>query len=540
MPPLMSRVLPALAVLLLTAPSADAAQRWASPDSTVTDGACSASHPCRLEAAVNGAATGDEVVVAPGTYVLTTELSPAAIDLRGAAGWPRPRIRGGAAAGTSVLSFKAGGTLRHLAIEATASGQDALQLRTATGEDLLLTSATGDGAKVVGSAAGTVLRDSVVYTAATGSGSAGLKLRESGGSGDVALRNVTVMAPAGKATGIRCEVKSGQATLVNAIVHGAGEDVDAGSSAGHCTARSSNFRPALSPGLVAGSGNQDAAPRFVDAPGGDFRPAAGSPTIDAGESEGLIGSADPAGCTRSLDLAPDIGAYEYAGPLAPCAAAAAEPVLPGPPLPDEPETGPGATTGGEPTIDEIVGDARHPVIGANVVVAAGRGKIRIKRPGSERFRPLEAATRIPVGSVVDASAGQVQLVSAIDAAGTLQTGTFWGTRFAVRQSRNGNGMTTLVLRGGDFGICRPSAGTATISRKARKVRSLWGKDSHGRYRTHGQNSVATARGTRWLTEDRCDGTLTRVTSGAVAVRDRARGRTVLVKAGGSYLARHKR
>jgi hypothetical protein len=41
----------------------------------------------------------------------------------------------------------------------------------------------------------------------------------------------------------------------------------------------------------------------------------------------------------------------------------------------------------------------------------------------------------------------------------------------------------------------------------------------------------------WLTADRCDGTLTRVTSGAVAVRERVRRKTVIVRAGPSYLAR---
>jgi hypothetical protein len=40
--------------------------------------------------------------------------------------------------------------------------------------------------------------------------------------------------------------------------------------------------------------------------------------------------------------------------------------------------------------------------------------------------------------------------------------------------------------------------------------------------------------------DRCDGTLTRVTSGAVSVRDFRRHRTVLVRAGHSYLARRHR
>jgi hypothetical protein len=43
-----------------------------------------------------------------------------------------------------------------------------------------------------------------------------------------------------------------------------------------------------------------------------------------------------------------------------------------------------------------------------------------------------------------------------------------------------------------------------------------------------------------MVADRCDGTLTKVTEGAVAVRDRVRHKTVLVKAGHSYLARARR
>ena len=98
-------------------------------------------------------------------------------------------------------------------------------------------------------------------------------------------------------------------------------------------------------------------------------------------------------------------------------------------------------------------------------------------------------------------------------------------------------MTTLALRGGDFRSCR-RAGEAgeRAPRRRSPVRSLWARDKGGRFRTHGNNSVATARGTAWVTRDRCDGTLTRVTEGAVSVRDPA-PRTVLVRAGHKYLAR---
>ena len=39
------------------------------------------------------------------------------------------------------------------------------------------------------------------------------------------------------------------------------------------------------------------------------------------------------------------------------------------------------------------------------------------------------------------------------------------------------------------------------------------------------------RGTTWLTADRCDGTLTRVVTGSVVVRDFTLHRTVVVHAG---------
>ena len=45
------------------------------------------------------------------------------------------------------------------------------------------------------------------------------------------------------------------------------------------------------------------------------------------------------------------------------------------------------------------------------------------------------------------------------------------------------------------------------------------------------------RGTIWLVEDRCDGTLTKVTKGSVTVRDFKRRKTVIVKKGRKYLAK---
>jgi hypothetical protein len=65
-------------------------------------------------------------------------------------------------------------------------------------------------------------------------------------------------------------------------------------------------------------------------------------------------------------------------------------------------------------------------------------------------------------------------------------------------------------------------------------------NAHGRFRTRGRYSASTVRGTNWGTRDRCDGTLTIVRRGTVAVTDFTLHMTVLVHAGHRYLAPAKR
>jgi hypothetical protein len=67
--------------------------------------------------------------------------------------------------------------------------------------------------------------------------------------------------------------------------------------------------------ITAGAGDQTAPPLFVNAAGGDYREAAGSPTIDAGVADQL-GALDLAGNPRVLGTAPDIGAFEFVPPTA--------------------------------------------------------------------------------------------------------------------------------------------------------------------------------------------------------------------------------
>jgi hypothetical protein len=59
------------------------------------------------------------------------------------------------------------------------------------------------------------------------------------------------------------------------------------------------------------------------------------------------------------------------------------------------------------------------------------------------------------------------------------------------------------------------------------VRHLWASGK-GKFRTKGRFATASIRGTEWETDDRCDGTVITVKSGAVSVFDQTLNKTVVV------------
>jgi hypothetical protein len=166
----------------------------------------------------------------------------------------------------------------------------------------------------------------------------------------------------------------------------------------------------------------------------------------------------------------------------------------------------------------------------------GKGGVPLARAG--RFIRLREAAQIPLGSIVNVRRGTVRMTSAANRKGTeVQTGYFKGGLYKPVQKRSSKPVTDLKLTGGSFRRCtRNLSRRATAHTAARRVRRLTGR-AKGRFRTRGRYGSATVRGTRWIMEDRCNGTLTRVTEGTVTVRDFARRRNVKVKAGRSYLAR---
>ena len=205
--------------------------------------------------------------------------------------------------------------------------------------------------------------------------------------------------------------------------------------------------------------------------------------------------------------------------------------------PPDPPPSPGDTT---PDVSGGGDTGRlRPTLGSSVVVYAVAGRVLIRQPGSGRFARMATRAEVPFDSEIDASHARLALTSALPS-GRTQTGRFGGGRFQLRDGRRG--YVDFYLRGRACPRSRRHAhvGSASAaSARKRRRNHLWGHDHGGRFRTHGRHSQATVRGTRWLTVDRCDGTLTLVTKGSVVVRDTVRHRRLVLHAGERYLARNR-
>jgi hypothetical protein len=183
-----------------------------------------------------------------------------------------------------------------------------------------------------------------------------------------------------------------------------------------------------------------------------------------------------------------------------------------------------------------------PVQGKAVDVGAVSGKVLVKLPGQAAFQLLSGSEQIPVGATVDATLGRVRLTSAVDTHGKTQSADFYSGGFRLTQKR-GQALTALQLVGGHSSACPHAAsadlGPVAIAARRHPRRRLWGS-GRGSYATSGSTASATVRGTTWLTEDFCEGTLVSVRRGTVVVRDFVRHRTIIVHAPHSYFAAQKR
>ena len=238
----------------------------------------------------------------------------------------------------------------------------------------------------------------------------------------------------------------------------------------------------------------------------------GGPTDTHALSAGSVAIGSGSGCPATdqrgvaRDGACDIGAFEY--------------VAPAPPQP---------SGGGEQPPPE--GEQLPAPIAGESVNVAPTGAVRVKRPGSKGFIALSDDEQLPIGTIIDTRKGRVALTAAGD-----QKASFYDGIFRIGQGKGARPLTTLTL------VEKLSCGRgrgAVAAAKAKRKRRLWG-DGKGRFRTRGEHSAATVVGTRWLVEDRCTSTLTRVVRGRVSVRDFATKKTVIVRAGKKYVAKARK
>ena len=78
------------------------------------------------------------------------------------------------------------------------------------------------------------------------------------------------------------------------------------------------------------------------------------------------------------------------------------------------------------------------------MIAPGDGELFVRRPGRSSFVALAYGSELPLGTEVDAGKGSIALTSALPG-GKVQTATFGGGRFVIRQGREG--YVDLYLRG---------------------------------------------------------------------------------------------
>jgi hypothetical protein len=188
-----------------------------------------------------------------------------------------------------------------------------------------------------------------------------------------------------------------------------------------------------------------------------------------------------------------------------------------------------------PTVVPLAASAVSPApaAGATALAEPLSGTVLVRRPGGRGVVVLRTATLLQMGTLIDARDGRLRLTFATRTAdfprlGTAQTADVDSGVFSIHQPR-GRSAVRLRLEGAG-----PRCGRAAYGRPL-GPRHLW-VDVHGDVTTTGLHAHASARDARWLTEDRCEGTLVRVTRGSVRLRGPALRPAVRVDAPAGLLA----
>jgi hypothetical protein len=182
-----------------------------------------------------------------------------------------------------------------------------------------------------------------------------------------------------------------------------------------------------------------------------------------------------------------------------------------------------------------------PSFGHSIDIGLVSGTVIVTPSGKHSFTLGLEDRNIPVGSLIDTTHGRVDLRSASPPgsaparAGKVQDAQFFSGAFRVRQSRS-QPVAQIILAGGRPSKCTATTAAVPDAKLPHRILRLLNASGHGRFKTDGRYAAATVRGTIWLTEDFCDGTLVQVTRGVVTVENLVTHATVTVTAGHSYFA----
>jgi hypothetical protein len=326
--PVVLSVTLAAAMSALAAPAAHAitpTTLYAAPNGEPT-GTCSHTDPCSLGHAMDLAATGDTIQVAPGSYGTKAAPLSASLSLTNTGvrivdkpGARVPVIFSNALTGVTLTS---GSTLTGMTINHS-NGKAGLVLGATSAASHVEVSSTDSAAACA--VEGGTLADSLCVNA--GSGGTGVTTSAVSGTLDTVLRGVTAVNIGADGVGIDAfasfdgtdpgAIVTVQATNVIAEaatdvvatsegVASASATVDLANSDYRTTGTTSKAGSAT---IHASGGDVSRAPRFVNAAKGNFHEKAGSPTINTGAKDPK-GDSDLNGLPRTVGGRPDIGAYE--------------------------------------------------------------------------------------------------------------------------------------------------------------------------------------------------------------------------------------
>ena len=322
----------AVAVMLVGAPTATAAMRFAEPNGNGPAGAgqCVEADPCSLQAAIEDPAVvdSDEIVLLPGAtggaYESQADLINVedSISIHGRASDPLPVIPSTAMV---AMALTTGSTLERVMVKSVDNTLSAPFITViAPGATLNRVVVQYDAASGPGTAALALGPNAQVFNSIVWNSEAGraVQMQASGpGSLTATLQNDTVIASGGRGIFVGAENNADLVLNATNVIALGATDVrgETDSTPGTTTTinlQNSNFRGPVRAGTgvtitnSAANGNQAALPVFVDVASGDFHQMGSSPTVNAGAKIG-VGNLDIDGEAREVGPVQDIGADEF-------------------------------------------------------------------------------------------------------------------------------------------------------------------------------------------------------------------------------------